>query len=157
MDATTWTAIGVVVTAVVGAVSIWQVHRYRVRSEAADEADRAEERTLREQKWSGGPGRPSTAPEVIRIPGEARTYQFRVTNVGGEALLDLRPYLVDQEETERSDPLQAVYLDPLHPRDFLDFELTVRADVVDVNPLRLHYDYLGSSEGHRSNVTVPTH
>jgi hypothetical protein len=152
-----WTAIGVVVAALLGGLTIWQVSWQRRRAERREDLERAERQKFREDDQAAKQGRPSTAPEVLRVPGERRAYQFRVTNVGGQALLDLEPFLVDNNGQVCSEPLPSFYLDPLHPQDSLNFELTVRDDATDRNPLRLGYKYLSwdTHLEHTSGVAVP--
>jgi hypothetical protein len=152
-----WTAIGVVVAAVMGGITIWQVSGQHRRAERREELARDERQKLREEDQAAKQGRPSTAPEVLRVSDARRAYQFRVTNVGSQTLLDLEPFLVDDDGQVCSEPLASFYLDPLNPKDSLNFELAVRDDATDRNPLRLRYKYLSwdTHLEHTSGVAVP--
>ena len=152
-----WTAIGVVAATLLGLITLWQARAHKRQTERREDVALAEQQQLREKEEAAKRGRPSTAPAVVRLPGGSRTYEFRVTNVGGQALLDLEPFLIDDTGVVCSEPLPSAYLDPLHPKDSLTFALTVRDDAIDRNPLRLHYKYLSwdTHLEHTSGVVVP--
>jgi hypothetical protein len=140
MDLSTaiFTALGVIVAAIVGFVTIRQTRKNRT-----------------EDKTDSNAGRPSTE-RVTQVPGPRRSYRIQVRNVGLGPMTEVMPSLVDELGKTASNPVD--YLDTLAPQERAVFILEV-SEPTDRNPLHVEYQWLDRAwqpDHYRSAVKVPT-
>lgn len=137
----------------------------RADSRGQDQEKREQRRFQREEADARArqEARPS-AGYLNRVPDRRRAYRFRVTNIGQATARDLEATLIDGHGNVVSDQVPGKYVGEgrglLQSDESIDFELAVREDALDHNPVFLHFSWTDdrsySPRSHTSKTEVPS-
>lgn len=133
--------------------SLVYTRRSDARNRRREQREEAEQRASQEAQPTGA--------FLARVDGHPRSYRFQVVNIGRAAATDLVATLIDEAGNVASDLPEWSYLRGtglLQVDESVEFELPVRADALDSNPLFLHFswnDSRGAPRIHTSRTEVP--